>query len=117
MTRIPLTSDSAAFSAACRQTEQLRNSASPSFHSLLWRSKARGVEATVKFATAAPDGVNRSSGSPVMLPITVMTVSPAMGRPPRWGGSCGLGSGAGAQQLGPQHRLVESELTVELLGR
>jgi hypothetical protein len=27
------------------------------------------------------------------------------------------GSGARSQQLGPQHRLVESELTVELLGR
>ena len=54
------------------------NSVSPSFHSLLCRSNARGVEATVKFATAAPDGVKRSSGSPVMLPMMVMTVSPAM---------------------------------------
>src|SRR3954451_9417635 len=117
MTRVPRPRDSATFSAASRQTEQRMNRVSPSFHSLLWRSNARGVEATVKLATAAPDGVNRSSGSPVMLPMTVMTVSPAMASPPRWGGSGGRGSGAGAQQLGPQHRLVESELTVELLGR
>ena len=37
----------------------------------------RGVDATVKFATAAPDGVNRSSGSAVRFPTTVMVVSPA----------------------------------------
>ena len=79
MTRVPRPRDSATFSAASRQTEQRMNRVSPSFHSLLWRSNARGVDATVKFATAAPDGVNRSSGSPVMLPMTVMTVSPAMG--------------------------------------
>src|SRR4029450_5286272 len=113
MTRVPRLSDSATFSAASRQTEQRMNRVSPSFHSLLWRSKARGVDATVKVATAAPDGVNRSSGSPVMLPMMVMTVSPAMVSPPR----SVRGSGARAQQLGPQHRLVESELAVELLGR
>src|SRR6185312_7205868 len=112
MTRVPRPRDSATFSAASRQTEQRMNRVSPSFHSLLWRSKARGVDATVKFATAAPDGVNRSSGSPVMLPMTVMTVSPAIASPLRVV-RC---SGAGAQQLGPQHRLVESELAVELLG-
>ncbi len=78
MTRLPLTSDSATFSAAWRHTEQLRNSASPSFHSLVCLSNVRGVEATVKFATAAPEGVNRSSGSLVRLPITVIGVSPAM---------------------------------------
>src|SRR3954452_9437385 len=33
----------------------------------------------VKLATAAPDGVNRSSGSATKLPMTVMTVSPATG--------------------------------------
>src|SRR4051812_22552905 len=77
-TRIPFCRDSATFSAAWRQIEQLRNSVSPSFHSLVCRSKLRGVEAIVKFATAAPDGVNRSSGSPVRLPMMVMTVSPAM---------------------------------------
>src|SRR5262245_25439458 len=37
----------------------------------------RGVDATVKFATAAPDGVKRSSGSAVRFPTTVMVVSPA----------------------------------------
>ena len=78
MTRIPFCSDSATFSAACRQTAQLRNIASPSFHSPDWRSKVRGVEATVKLATGAPDGVKRSSGSAVRLPTRVMTVSPAM---------------------------------------
>jgi hypothetical protein len=51
---------------------------SPSFHSLDCRSNVRGVEATVKFATAAPEGVNRSSGSAVRLPTMVMVVSPAM---------------------------------------
>ena len=34
------------------------------------------MEATVKFATAAPLGVNRSSGSSVRLPMTVMMMSP-----------------------------------------
>jgi hypothetical protein len=86
MTRVPRWSDSATFSAASRQTEQRMKRVSPSFHSLLWRSNVRGVEATVKFATAAPEGVNRSSGSPVRLPTMVMVVSPAMGQglPSRW---------------------------------
>src|SRR6476469_8368888 len=123
---MPRWQDSATFSAASRHTEQRMNSVSPSFHSLLWRSNCRGVEATVKFATAAPDGVKRSSGSPVMLPMIVMTVSPAMG-PPGWAGrgaaggtgraGARWGSGAGAQELGPQDRLVEPELAVQLLGR
>src|SRR3954451_21928795 len=102
MTREPRVSDSATFSAACRHTLQRRNSASPSFHSCDWRSKVRGVEATVKFATAAPEGVKRSSGSAVRVPITVMTVSPAM--------SVDLGP----HQLRAQHRLVQVELPVEL---
>src|SRR5690606_36884476 len=54
----------------------------PSSHSLVSRLNLRGVEATVKFATAAPDGVNRSSGSAVRLPTTVMMVSPAKMNPP-----------------------------------
>jgi hypothetical protein len=33
----------------------------------------------VKFATAAPDGVKRSSGSFVRFPMIVRVVSPAMG--------------------------------------
>ena len=78
MTRVPLVSDSATFSAASRQIEQRMNSVSPSFHSFDWRSKVRGVEATVKLATAAPEAVNRSSGSAVRFPTTVMIVSPAI---------------------------------------
>src|SRR5688572_6058886 len=80
---MPRWRDSATFSAAWRQTEQERNSASPSFHSLLWRSKVRGVEAIRKLATAAPEGVKRSSGSSTRLPTTVMTVSPAMSGLPK----------------------------------
>src|SRR5215204_1187068 len=78
MTLIPFCSDSATFSAACRHTAQFRNIASPSRHSLVWRSNVRGVDATVKFATAAPEGVKRSSGSAVRLPTNVIVVSPAM---------------------------------------
>ena len=78
---MPFCSDSATFSAACRQTAQLRNIASPSRHSLVCRSNVRGVDATVKFATAAPEGVKRSSGSAVRLPTSVMVVSPAMCAP------------------------------------
>src|SRR3954451_20595550 len=78
---MPRWSDSATFSAACRQMEQRRNIASPSTHSLEFLSKLRGVEATVKLTTAAPEGVKRSSGSSVRLPTTVMRVSPAMSSP------------------------------------
>src|SRR3954453_4518565 len=109
MTRMPRVSDSATFSAGCRHTLHPMNSASPSFHSPDWRSKVRGVEATVKFATAAPDGVKRSSGSAVRLPTTVMTVSPAMSARSR-GGALALE----AQDLGAQHGLVEPQLAVEL---
>src|SRR3954447_15433253 len=85
---------------------QRRNSASPSFHSLVCLSRNRGVEATVKLATAAPLGVNRSSGSSVRLPTTVMVVSPAM--------PCPL-LRVRTDELGAQHGLVEVELPVELL--
>src|SRR5699024_1249971 len=78
ITRAPLVSDSATFSADCRQMLQRRNRASPSSHWFASRLNRRGVLAIVKLATAAPDGVNRNSGSAVRLPITVMTVSPAM---------------------------------------
>ena len=50
----------------------------PSRHSPALRSKVRGVEAMVKSATGAPACVQRSSGSAVRLPMTVMTVSPVM---------------------------------------
>ena len=82
MTRVPLVSDSATFSAASRQIEQRMNRVSPSFHSPAWRSKVRGVEATVKEATAAPEGVKRISGSAVRFPMMVMMVSPAMALSP-----------------------------------
>src|SRR3954470_23135672 len=106
MTRAPRCSDSATFSAACRQMLQRRKSASPSFHSLVCLSRKRGVDATVKFATAAPLGVKRSSGSSVRLPTTVIVVSPAMSRPLLR---------AGPDELRAKHRLVEVELPVELL--
>ena len=51
MTRMPRCSDSATFSAACRQTLQLRKRLSPSFHSLVALSMNRGVEAIRKVAT------------------------------------------------------------------
>src|SRR5512139_508492 len=141
---MPRCSDSAAFSAACRHTEQLRKRASPSFHSLLCLSKVRGVDATEKFATAAPDGVKRSSGSAVRLPTTVMGVSPAMSQassleicrccPTRATGGIGRvtrcsdqdapetgttwgSANVGTNDLSAQHRLVQRKLTVELLHR
>src|SRR3712207_2328464 len=78
MTRVPRVRDSATFSAACRHTLHVRKSPSPSFHSLVALSRNRGVEAIRNFATAAPLGVKRSSGSSTRLPTIVMTVSPAM---------------------------------------
>src|SRR6478752_2528752 len=74
-TRVPLVSDSATFSAASRQMEQRMNRVSPSTHSFVCLLNERGVEATVKLATAAPLGVNRNSGSPVTLPTTVSSGS------------------------------------------
>src|ERR1700712_3753124 len=89
ITREPRVRDSATFSAACRQMLQRRKRASPSFHSLVPRSNVRGVDATVKFATAAPEAVKRSSGSAVRLATTVMTVSPAMSGPTSCCYECG----------------------------
>src|SRR5699024_4736618 len=66
------------FSAYWRHTVQVRNMASPSFHSPAWRSKVRGVDATRKLATATPLAVKRSSGSSTRLPTSVIWVSPAM---------------------------------------
>src|SRR6478735_2732618 len=60
---MPRWRDSATFSAAWRQTLQERTRLSPSFHSLVCLSRNRGVEAMRNFATAAPLGVKRSSGS------------------------------------------------------
>src|SRR3954469_15116751 len=104
---MPRWSDSATFSAACRQTLHERKRLSPSFHSLVCLSRYRGVDAMRNFATAAPLGVNRSSGSSTRLPINVMLVSPAaMVRPLLR---------VRADELGAQHGLVEVELAVELL--
>src|SRR5438045_4957264 len=77
MTRIPRVSDSAAFSAACRHTLQVRNRLSPSFHSPVELSRNLGVEATRNRATGWPAGVKRSSGSSTRLPAIVIWVSPA----------------------------------------
>jgi hypothetical protein len=41
-TELRITMDSATFSAGCRQTLHVRKRLSPSFHSLVWRSKVRG---------------------------------------------------------------------------
>ena len=108
ITRVPRCSDSATFSAASRHTEQRMNSVSPSFHSLLCRSNVRGVEATVKFATAAPDGVKRSSGSPVRLPMMVMTVSPAMKQFPCVGVGCSVSVGCQAPGRSSLVRMTDS---------
>src|SRR6201996_1182866 len=117
MTRMPRCSDSATFSAACRQTLQDRKRLSPSFHSLVALSRMRGVEAILKVATGWPDAVNRSSGSATRLPTTVIGVSPAaivtLQVDSRTNG--GRSAVLGPQDLGPQHALVEVELTVELL--
>src|SRR3954471_18125739 len=88
---------------------QRRNSASPSFHSLVALSRNRGVDATVKLATAAPLGVNRNSGSSVRFPTTVRVTSSAAIR--------ALLLRTRPQHLGAQHGFVEVELAVELLHR
>ena len=74
-TRSPLDSDSVACSASGPHATQRRNSASPSTHAPDWRSKRRGVEATVNPARAAPLGRNRSSGASVRFPTIVNVVS------------------------------------------
>src|SRR4051794_26172160 len=104
---------------------QARKSGSPSFHSPDARSRVRGVEATRNFATAAPEGVKRSSGSSVRFPTTVMTVSPAMtisSRPGKRAFSQRLSEPSDKNgsarvrpdDLGTQDGLVEPQLAVEL---
>ena len=63
----------------------------------------------MKFATAAPVGVNRSSGSSIRLPTTVMSVSPAA--------MAASYFASGRSDLGAQDGLVEVQLAVELLDR
>ena len=53
-TREPLVREPATCSANSRQQDARRKSASPSFQSFAARSKVRGVDAIVKFATANP---------------------------------------------------------------
>src|SRR5690606_14659418 len=82
MTRLPFVSDPATCSANSRQHDARRNSASPSFHSLLARSKLRGVLAMVKLATATRVcGVYLNSGAAVRLPTIVITTSFATANP------------------------------------
>src|SRR6478672_1593891 len=111
---MPRWRDSATFSAAWRQTLQERKRLSPSFHSFVCLSRNRGVEAMRNFATAAPLGVKRSSGSSTRLPTMVMTVSPAaMGvrSLDSTGDQVADGSAlVGTDDLGAQHGLVEVEL-------
>src|SRR5690606_5589262 len=117
ITRMPRCRVSATFSAACRQTLHVRNSASPSFHSPDWRSKYRGVEARRKDATACPLGVNRRFGSSTRFPTIVITVSPAMGLAPAGERAEPRSVDLGADDLGTQDRLAQVELPVELLDR
>src|SRR5579875_1593102 len=77
MTRMPRWRLSATFSAACRQTLQVRKRLSPSFHSPVALSRYLGVDATRNRATGCPAGVKRSSGSSTRLPAIVIWVSPA----------------------------------------
>src|SRR5690606_4905646 len=92
----------------------------------------RGVDATVKLATAAPDGVKRSSGSAVRFPTTVMMVSPATmsSWDWRWKSASGRRRAYGSaptctacssglvlvrpHDLGPQDGLVQVELAIQL---
>jgi len=71
-TRVPFVMLAATCSARSRQALQRMNSLRPSFHSFVCRSKTFSVDATVNEATATPAVVNLSSGSAVVLPITVM---------------------------------------------
>jgi hypothetical protein len=81
-----------------------------------------GVEATVNFATAAPLGVKRSSGSFVRFPTNVMFVSPAAIAIPSFDSSRSVSviylSGADLLEyynFGAEHCLIEVELAVQLL--
>src|SRR3954468_16517556 len=123
MTRMPRWRLSATFSAACRQTLQVRKRLSPSFHSPDCWSRKRGVEATRNVATACPLGVKRSSGSATRLPTIVIWVSPAAMRLSGYRscacrGLTGRRSvGLGADDLGAQDGLLQVQLPVELFDR
>src|SRR4051812_48739687 len=74
MTRAPLGRDSATFSANDPQHTMLKKEVCSS-HSLLWRFCQRRLTARPKLALGWPLGVNRSSGSRVMFPVTVTWLS------------------------------------------
>src|SRR6266496_1809835 len=81
ITRSPLDRLSVAFSASCRQALTRKNEVSPSFQ--VSPSLTLGVTATRKLATAAPLGVNFSSGASVRLPQMMVVVSGIV--PSLWG--------------------------------
>src|SRR5436305_14030940 len=109
---MPRCSDSATFSAACRQTLHERKRLSPSFHSLVALSRNRGVDAMRNLATAAPLGVNRSSGSSTRFPTRVIWVSLAI-----WVNLPGRLSRVGTDDFCPEDCFVQVELPVEFLDR
>src|SRR5215218_1207315 len=71
--RLPLRRDSATFSAWSRQTLTRKKWVSPSRQ--VSPSRTRVLTARLKFATAVPLLVNRSSGSSVRLPIWTVKLS------------------------------------------
>src|SRR5205814_36008 len=71
ITRAPFCRDSLVFSAISRQHTTLKNEVASS-HSWVWRFCQRRLTAMPSEALAWPLGVNRSSGSRVMLPTSVM---------------------------------------------
>src|SRR5918992_6241546 len=94
-TRLPLVRDSATFSASVRQAFARKYEVSPSFH-CPEGSWYRLLTAMRKFATAAPLGVYRSSGSstrfptmttwfPLAISITTSSLRPAVDGPPAGG--------------------------------
>src|SRR5215218_8726029 len=121
MTRLPLATDSATFSACWRQTLTRKNEVSPSFQES--PSRTRGVTASRKLATACPLGVNRSSGSSVRLPATVTKVSmaPSLGSvclraQAAWSGSlAGKGPGQRCGRNRPIRRLAAGSLPAATL--
>src|SRR3978361_2294155 len=92
MIRLPLATDSPAFSAREAQATTLKKETCSS-HSLVWRFCQRRLTAMPRRRLAWPDGVYRSSGSRVTLPTRVMGLS-GMVR-----SSLGVGAGSGGHGL------------------
>ena len=74
MARLPLTRVSATFCPSWAQQVTSKNETFSS-HSWVWRFCQRRLTARPKVAIACPDGVKRSSGSRVTLPMTVTVLS------------------------------------------